>query len=238
VLYANLVSTIDGITALDEETSPAVVAAGSKADRFVMGLLRAFADAIVVGASTVRAEPRHQWLPEKVHPAGAAAFAELRSRLGLPARPDLIIVTASGRIDPALPALRGGALILTTAPGALVLGNDLPAPLRVQVLGDGPLLGGRDIVEAVRKEGHEVVLTEGGPHLIGTLLDEDLLDELFLTVSPLFAGDRVMPGRRGLVEAVRFGPGGLRTADLLSIRRHGSHLFLRYALTARRDPAG
>ncbi|MGH2688658.1 MAG: dihydrofolate reductase family protein [Actinomycetota bacterium] len=238
VLYANLVSTVDGITALDEGTSPAVVAAGSKADRFVMGLLRAFAGAIVVGASTVRAEPRHQWLPEKVHPAGAAAFAELRRRLGLPARPELIVVTASGRIDPALPAFGGGALVLTTAAGAVALGSDLPAPLRVRVLGDGPLLGGREIVEAVRGEGHQVVLTEGGPHLIGTLLETDLLDELFLTVSPVFAGDRGVPGRRGLVEGVRFGPDGLRPADLLSTRRHGSHLFLRYALPARPGHAG
>lgn len=231
VLYANLVSTVDGITALDAQTSPAVVAAGSKADRFVMGLLRAFAGAIVVGASTLRAEPRHQWLPGNVHPAGAAAFAELRSRLGLAERPQLIVVTASGRVDVTLPAFGGGALILTTAAGAIALGEDLPRPVRVRVLDDAPLLGGREIVEAVREEGHEVVLTEGGPYLIGTLLEAGLLDELFLTVSPVFAGDRVVPGRRGLVEGLHLGPESLRTADLLSVRLHGSHLFLRYALT-------
>ena len=198
-----------------------------------MGLLRAFAGAIVVGASTLRAEPHHQWLPEKVHPAGAAAFAELRSRLGLPKRPQLVVVTAAGRLDTGLPALAGGALILTTAAGAVALGDGLPGPLRVRVLGDEPRLGGREIVDAVRDEGHEVVLTEGGPHLIGTLLEADLLDELFLTVSPVFAGHRAVPGRRGLVEGVHFGPDNLRTADLLSARVHGSHLFLRYALEAR-----
>jgi riboflavin biosynthesis pyrimidine reductase len=234
VLYGNLVATVDGITALDEHTSPAVVAARSRADRFVMGLLRAFAEAILVGASTLRAEPRHLWLPEKVHPDGAAAFAALRSALALPERPQFVVVTASGKLDLSLPAFAGGGLILTTSGGAGALGEDLPDGVRVRVAGDGPLLDGRRIVAAIRDEGHRVVLTEGGPHLMGTLLEANLLDELFLTVSPLFAGDRLVPGRRGLVEGVHFGPGELRTATLLSVRLHGPHLFLRYAVGDRR----
>ena len=111
--------------------------------------------------------------------------------------------------------------------------------LRITALGDGPLLGGSLIADALRREGHRTILTEGGPHLIGTLLEAQRLDELFLTISPLLAGDRFVPGRRGVVEGVHFGPstaggpgiaGGLRRASLLSVRRHASHLFLRYAL--------
>jgi riboflavin biosynthesis pyrimidine reductase len=243
VVYGNLVSTIDGITALDGETTPAVVADRSTADRFVMGLLRASAEAILVGASTLRAEPRHLWLPEKVCPAGAAGFAELRATLGLPERPRLVVVTASGDLDPALPALAAGATVLTTKEGARHLrsaaaGASSPPPLTVRALSAGPLLDGSLIVAAMREEGLRTVLTEGGPHLIGTLLEARRLDELFLTVSPLFAGDRFVPGRRGVVEGAHFGskgPGisaGLRRADLLSVRRHGSHLFLRYALAS------
>jgi riboflavin biosynthesis pyrimidine reductase len=230
VLYGNLVSTIDGITALDGETSPAVVADKSRADRFVMGLLRALADAILIGATTLRVEPRHLWLPEKVHPAGAADFAALRSALGLPERPRLVVVTASGQLDPSLPALAGGALVLTTAAGAAILARHLPSGITVRALGDGRLLDGGRIMSAIREEGHRSVLTEGGPQLIGSLLEADLLDELFLTLSPVLAGDRHVPGRRGVVEGVRFGPEGLRRPDLLSVRRHGSHLFLRYAV--------
>jgi riboflavin biosynthesis pyrimidine reductase len=240
VLFGNLVATVDGITALDDQTPPAAVADRSTADRFVMGLLRACAEAILVGASTLRAEPRHRWLPEKAFPAAAADFAELRAALGLPERPRLVVVTASGDLDPALPALADEATVLTTRAGAERLrsaaGAALPA-LRIRALGEGPLLDGNLIVDAVRREGHRTVLTEGGPHLIGALLEAQRLDELFLTVSPLLAGDRFVPGRRGVVEGVHFGPerrgrGGLRRASLLSVRRHDSHLFLRYVLAS------
>jgi riboflavin biosynthesis pyrimidine reductase len=228
VLYGNLVSTVDGITALDEDTPPAVVACHSTADRFVMGLLRACADAILIGASTLRAEPRHLWRPEKVYADGAPAFAELRRALGLAERPRLVLVTASGQLDPALPALADGATVLTTRDGAGRLSGS--SWLTIRALGDGPLLEGRRIVAAIRKEGHRRVLTEGGPHLIGTLLKAEGLDELFLTISPALAGDRLVAGRRGIVEGARFDAGTLRAADLLSVRRHGSHLFLRYRL--------
>jgi riboflavin biosynthesis pyrimidine reductase len=224
------VSTVDGITALDGETPPAVVSGRSTADRFVMGLLRACADAILIGASTLRAEPRHLWLPEKVHPEGAASFAELRSALGLAERSRLVVVTASGNLDPALPALQGGATVLTTREGAGHLMTSASPHLTIRALGDGPLLDGGLIVAGVREEGHRTVLTEGGPHLIGTLLEARQLDEVFLTISPMFAGDRFVPGRRGIVEGVRFGAETLRQSALLSVRRHGSHLFLRYAL--------
>lgn len=234
VLFGNLVSTVDGITALDDETPPAVVAARSTADRFVMGLLRACADAVLIGASTLRAEPRHLWLPEKVHPAASEDFAQLRAGLGLPERPRLVVVTASGNLDPTLPALECGATVLTTREGAGRLGAAVPSTLTstlaIRAMGDGPLLDGSLIVAGIREEGHRTVLTEGGPHLIATLLEARRLDELFLTISPVFAGDRFLPGRRGVVEGVRFGPQSLRRSDLLSVRRHGSHLFLRYAL--------
>jgi riboflavin biosynthesis pyrimidine reductase len=229
-VYGNLVSTVDGITALDDRTPPAVVADRSTADRFVMGLLRAFADAILIGASTLRAEPRHLWLPEKVHPERAAGFAELRAALGLPERPRLVVVSASGNLDPTLPALSGGATVLTTREGAERLAAGAPAGVTIRALGDGPLLDGDLIVAGVQEEGHRTVLTEGGPHLVGTLLEARRLDELFLTISPLLAGDRFVPGRRGVVEGVRFGAESLRRSELLSVRRHGSHLFLRYAV--------
>ncbi|TME87430.1 MAG: hypothetical protein E6I43_03265, partial [Chloroflexi bacterium] len=57
-VYANFVSSIDGIVALEAGTAPSggIISGRNEADRFVMGLLRAFADAVLVGAGTVRAE--------------------------------------------------------------------------------------------------------------------------------------------------------------------------------------
>ena len=59
-----------------------MIADGSEADRFVMGLLRACADAVLVGSKTMLASPKGTWRPERVYPPAAEAFAELRRRLG------------------------------------------------------------------------------------------------------------------------------------------------------------
>ena len=75
-----------------------------------------------------------------------------------------------------------------------------------------------------------MILSEGGPTVIGQLLDLGLLDELFLTVSPLVLGRPRGEKRPGLAEAVDLlheGP----AAELLSVHRHGSHLFVRYSLS-------
>jgi riboflavin biosynthesis pyrimidine reductase len=74
-----------------------------------------------------------------------------------------------------------------------------------------------------------VVLTEAGPSMFGSLLASRLVDELFLTVSPVLAG-RATTTRLGLVEGVELVPQTRMAGRLRSVRAHGSHLFLRYAL--------
>jgi riboflavin biosynthesis pyrimidine reductase len=80
----------------------------------------------------------------------------------------------------------------------------------------------------------ERILTEGGPTLIGQFLAEDLVDELFLTISPRLFGRRTGDLRKGLVEGVDLGG---KPLELASVRRHGSHLFLRY-VRRREVPGG
>jgi len=46
-----------------------------------MGLLRACADAVLLGVGTLRATPGHQWTPEHIYPDRAESFAELRNDL-------------------------------------------------------------------------------------------------------------------------------------------------------------
>ena len=230
LLYANFVSSLDGIAAVDPEASGqgGLISGGLAADRFLMGLLRALADVVVIGAGTLRAEPRHRWTAARVYPPAAEGFAELRRRLGLPPEPPLAVLSGSGRVDPNLPGLAGGS-ILTTPAGAARLGA-APAGVRVQVLGDGPLLPVPAAIGALRAAGNRAILTEGGPHLFGELLAARLVDQLFLTVSPVLAGRVAGGGQVGLVEGAALLPGADRRGRLLSARRSGSHLFLRYAL--------
>ena len=85
---------------------------------------------------------------------------------------------------------------------------------------------------ALRSRRLEVVLTEGGPHLMGRLIEDGLLEEVFLTISPVIAGRDSEP-RMGMVQGVELLPELGVWGSLLSARRHGDHLFLRYRMPAR-----
>jgi riboflavin biosynthesis pyrimidine reductase len=235
-IIANFVSSLDGIVALgrDELSGGGLISGFHEPDRFVMGLLRALADVVVVGAGTLRGSSGHGWTAEYVHPSSAAAFAEWRAAMGLPARPTTLIVTGSGEIpfdhrglrEPAIPVV-----IATTPAGAARLRHaDLGDHVSVEAVGTGSALSGDDILDLGVRLGARLILTEGGPHLLGGLVEADLLDELFLTLAPQLVG-RAGQERLGLVEGVAL-PAGARWSGLASVRRSADHLFLRYRRTA------
>jgi riboflavin biosynthesis pyrimidine reductase len=232
-VYANFVSSIDGIVALEAGTAPSggIISGRNEADRFLMGLLRAFADAVLVGAGTVRAEGgRALWTPEYIFPAAADGYRALRESLKRDLTPRLVVVTARGELNPADRALQAGALVLTTGRSAERLRKVLPQACEVRVVADADRIGIEDIFGALQAEGHRTILTEGGPELFGQLVASHRVDELFLTVSPVLAGQK--NGRSfGLIHGVDFGRTP-RQSRLLSVRRNESHLFLRYQLEA------
>ncbi len=79
-LFANFVSTIDGVVAIPAlERSNALIAGGDPADRFVMGLLRAAADAVLLGGGTLNASPKGRWRADSVFPDAAEAFRAVPS---------------------------------------------------------------------------------------------------------------------------------------------------------------
>ena len=230
-LFVNFVETVDGVVALPAlPQSNKLIADESEADRFVMGLLRALADCVLVGSGTMQASRSSTWSAEKAYPAGADAFAELRRRLGKPPRPKVAFVTASGRIDVEHPALQMGALVLTTPGGAQMLHGRLPEPSEAVVVNEGELVDVRLAVELLRGRGYEQILSEGGPTVFGLLLEAGVVDELFLTVSPLVAGRSALSERLGLVEGTDLLPDTRLAARIVGVRRHGNHLFIRYSL--------
>ncbi len=226
-LYANFVSSIDGVVALATGAeSGQLISGSSEPDRFVMGLLRAAADAVLVGAGTFRKVSRALWHADSIYPAAGDLFAELRRQLGLRPHPLLVVVSASGDINPRHPALED-ALIVTTPAGEARLRGGLPAGARI-IAAEAPIQC-RALLDRLRAEGLQSILTEGGPSLVGELFRDGLIDELFLTVAPRLFGRHEGDGRKSLVDGVDLA--GALTGlglTLASVRRYESYLFLRY----------
>lgn len=232
-LFANFVTSIDGVVSLPGvAASPALISGKSEADRYLMGLLRACAGAVLIGATTLRAEPEHRWTSEHVYPRARADFAQLRRELELPARPELVVVTGTGHLNPATPVLEEGALVLTTRTGADRLNGTLPSSSTVEVVSESDSLEIDTVVAILRSRGHELILSEGGPTLLGQLLHGRMLDELFVTFSPILLGRNETEFRLGLIDGVDLSSPSAPRAQVLSVRRHHSHLFVRYLLSA------
>jgi len=235
-VIANFVSTLDGIVALGggDLSGGGLISGFHEPDRFVMGLLRALADIVVVGAGTVRGSTDHAWIAEHVHPRSAEAFAAWRAEMGLPPKPTTVIVSASGDVrlehpglnDPAIPIV-----VATTVAGAERLSDQRTAGrsdhVSIEALGSGTSLPGDDIVALGGRLGARLILTEGGPHLLGELVESHVVDELFLTLAPQLVGRRGAE-RLGLVEGLALSPDSARWQELRSVRRSTDHLFLRY----------
>jgi riboflavin biosynthesis pyrimidine reductase len=201
-VYSNFVSSLDGVVAMKGASSGPAISGRSEGDRFLMGLLRACADCVLIGAQTFRDDAGHLWTPGYIYNPGAADFAELRASLQLPEAPQLVVLSQSGDVDRTQPAQ---PLVLE---GERSVGS---------------------VLEELRARGWRRVLCEGGPRLIGELLRESLLDEMFLTLSPVLAG-RDREWRPGMVGGAELLPEHGQWGRLASARLQGSHLFLRYDL--------
>jgi riboflavin biosynthesis pyrimidine reductase len=151
--------------------------------------------------------------------------------MGLAPHPTTVIVTASGDIpldhaglnDPSIPVV-----IATTPAGADRLDRDrLGEHVTVEPVGRDGSFTGEELQSLSVIRAARVVLTEGGPHLLGSLVAADVLDELFLTLAPQLIG-RSAEGRLALVEGLALPPDDGRWERLESVRRSTDHLFLRY----------
>jgi riboflavin biosynthesis pyrimidine reductase len=230
-LYANFVASLDGVVAVPGEIqSSGMISRHSEADRFLMGLLRSCADAVLIGAGTMRSSPRSLWTAEQAYPPAAPLYSELRRSRGRPPRPTLAVLSGSGSVDPWHPAFEEGALLLTSARGAARLRGRLPHAATILAVGGQGPAGTVAAVEALRLGGHELILSEGGPTTFGALVAAGLVDELFLTTSPLLAGRSPGAMRPALVEDAELLPATIVEGKLLTLRRAGSHLFARYQL--------
>ncbi len=239
-VIGNFVTSLDGVVSLGVpgKAGGGEISGFNPHDRMVMGVLRAAADAVVVGAGTLRASsPDHVWTAEYIYPPLTGAYCELRTALGKPEPPLNVVVTGSGDIDLDRRLFRTGAvpsLIVTTAAGARRLRErELPPSARVEVAADVAPLSGRAVLDAVgRVRKSALVLIEAGPRLMSDFFAERLLDELFLTLAPQVAGRDGGVERPGLVSGKLFAPEHPVWGTLVGLKRGGDHLLLRYTFAS------
>jgi riboflavin biosynthesis pyrimidine reductase len=233
-------ATIDGVVALGpgEEPGGGVISGFFEPDRFVMALLRAVSDVLLVGARTLAGSSSTDWTAEHLQPDLAPALRAWRRDLGLAPQPTAVIVTGSGDVrlgrrgvdDPEVPVV-----FATTPSGERRLRDRrLPAHVTVEVVGSGDRVAPDELATFLARYRDQVVLSEGGPHLLGGLVTADLVDEIFLTLAPQVIGRD--GGRFGLVEGLQLDPYDARWLELVSLKRAADHLFLRYRRP--RPPAG
>jgi riboflavin biosynthesis pyrimidine reductase len=155
-------------------------------DRALFTLMRQAADVILVGAGTVRVE----------NYSGAQlsiSQRQARQRRGQQEVPPVAVVSRSGVLD------HDARLFTHTEVPPLILTchrRVADTKCRLGSVAEVIDASGADPEEVDTATALEIlaernllrVLTEGGPHLLGTLIDNGLLDELCLTVAPVLVG--------------------------------------------------
>jgi len=207
-LRANMVASLDGAAHHGGHSKPL----SCPADMRIFGVLRGLADAVLVGAGTVRAE---DYQPARERPV----FAARRAAAGQAPAPAIAVVTSALELDfsarlfsaPAVPTL------LVTGAGAAAgrIAEARRAGVEVVFAGEGAAVEPSRVAPALAERGLRRLLTEGGPRLLGQFVAADALDELCLTVAPrLTSGDapRIVNGP-GLVVPADFRLAGLLEED-------------------------
>lgn len=211
-VFVNMISTADGRAARDGRTE----ALGSDADLALLVGLREIADAVLLGPGTLRAEGYDRLMKR-------AERRERRVAAGLAADPPAVVITRRSAVpwDAGLfQAPEQPVIVYTGAdPGDV---PEVPAPVEiVRLENPTPAAALADL----RARGIRALLCEGGPTLLGALLADGVVDELFLTIAPMLTGDEEEPT---IVSGGRLpAPPELR---LLWTLRAGEELFLRYAV--------
>jgi len=205
-LALNMISSLDGRATLAGHTA----GLGNRGDRQLFHALRARADAVMAGAETLRSERYGPIVGDPV------LLAE-RAERGLRRQPLAVTISRSLHFDPDLPLLADpGSHLVVLTPSAGVLP---PCPAGVSYL-RGPDLG--RLLRRLRDEfAVRRLVAEGGPTLNAELFRNGLVDELFLSISPvLLAGPDPL--------TIVAGPPMTARMELVGLLESESHLYARY----------
>jgi riboflavin biosynthesis pyrimidine reductase len=217
----------------------ASVSEGSPADIWVMKLLRARCDAVLVGDGTVRAESDHRWTVEYLGGVDAAAFTWLRAAEGRAPVPLQAICSLTGAIERDWAVVADESfplLVATTTSGADEARRRLAGRPNAEVVafGDDRVDTARLGAWLLAERQIASLLCEGGPSLYGSMVADGAVDDEFVTLAPILIGGISSAGARrpSLVEGVGFAPGASPRVEPVSLRRAGHHLLVRSRVTS------
>jgi 5-amino-6-(5-phosphoribosylamino)uracil reductase len=212
-LRANFVASLDGAITVGGVSE----GLGSPGDKRVFDLLRALADAVLVGHGTASAEGYGPITP-------GTRVGRLRAALGRPPTAPIAVVTRRASLDPR------GRLVDAPSPTICVTceAADPDRRAALSAAGVNVLVCGEDDVDLaaaldrLAELGHEQVLCEGGPQLLHAALTAGVLDELDLSIAPALVG-----GESRLLGSAL---GTARPLELRQLLEEDGMLFARYAL--------
>ncbi|BBX10711.1 pyrimidine reductase family protein [Mycolicibacterium aichiense] len=210
-LRANMIMSLDGSAAFGGVAGPL----SDANDQSLLLTLRAFADVVLVGAGTVRAEG---YGPVRLT---AAQVAERRERWGTDAIPPIAVVTHTGRVPASLFAEPSQQPILITTALAARERPQLAEHADLLIAGDSAV-NLEAALRTLQARGMRRILCEGGPTLLDELVAGDLVDEMCLTISPTLVASATTarPGAPALPVPARLTLGHAVTLE--------NYVYLRY----------
>jgi riboflavin-specific deaminase-like protein len=214
----NFVSSVDGRATVDGQSRRL----SGRADRDLFYALRERADAVLIGTNTLAAEQYKRMLPDP-------ARRRRRARMGRTPEPIAVVITRSDRVPLDIP--------LFTEPEAQVIVFSPTAPVAARLAATvehAPLV---DLPTALTTLRHEhgvcTLLCEGGPSLFGALLEQQLVDELFITLAPALVGGTgpgIVTEASGPAVDTKPLPEAQTHLQLAGVLERDGTLFLRYRL--------
>ncbi len=175
----NMISTVDGRASIGGRSG----ALGGAADKQLFHGLRTAVDAVMAGAGTIRAERYRRLVRDE-------PGRRVRRERGLAEEPLACIVSERLHLPPEIPLLsEPGARVVVITPSTQTV-SDIDAEIDyIRAEHDGALDLRGALAELRERFDVRTLLGEGGPHLNAQLLAAGLVDELFLSLSPMLAGD-------------------------------------------------
>jgi 5-amino-6-(5-phosphoribosylamino)uracil reductase len=232
-IYSNFAQSRDGRISFNEPGAESAepVTKANPHDRWLMGLLRVRADAILVGDVTVNKESGHIWTPEFIYPPDAEAFAALRAVEGYRPVPRLVSLSLDGKVnfDEATFQRNDVHIILATTAKGAAQASDVQRAATIDVHNLGDLtVDLQRLMRLLRSDyGITNLLCEGGARVFANLLDAGLIDEEFVTYCPTFVGRSPDRFRPSYCEGVAWQPETAPYSKPLSLHRAGDLLFMR-----------